>query len=88
MSDAKDLLAESSWKGKKLDQVINLVMQQMAVTGAETITVERRPIETVSNQSHRLGLVLHALLKSSATYRALASDGTIEISWFSDCDRE
>ncbi|MDX6748890.1 CHASE domain-containing protein [Geminicoccaceae bacterium 1502E] len=79
MARAQDLFADSQWQRIELAELLDLEISRMA--GEARLEVQGPPLGLDEVQSQAMGLVAHELTTNSLKYGALATDGTLAITW-------
>lgn len=90
------LLAEGTWDGLTLDELINAELAPYVTVGSERVRIEGVDVRVVPDTAVALGLIFHELVTNAVKYGALSTetgrisiraspkDGLIEIVWQED----
>ena len=81
LSDAHDLLVQTSWSGAEIGSLVRRLLAAYAATGQGRVTIEGPDLLLPPYLATPFAMVVHELATNAAKYGALGERGTVAITW-------
>ena len=82
LARAHQMLAQSSWEGLWLSDLVHSELQPYTDPESEKVTIDGPDVLLVPSAAQSMALVVHELATNAAKYGALkGSDGTLSVTW-------